>query len=368
MSFRKLAACLVSLAALCLVAGSPTARAQDCPAPYHVTASDGRCVWSCSQGTQPDQASGQCVCQAGLEETGTDQFGRRVCTSVCQGPYHVTASDGRCVWSCSQGTQPDSASGQCVCQAGLEETGTDQFGRRVCTAPVCQGPYHVTASDGRCVWSCGQGTQPDAASGQCVCQSGLQQTGTDQFGRRICAQGGGSTGACPKPYHVLASDGRCVWSCAKGTKPDKKSGQCVCKPGFKQAGVDKLKRRVCIEKAGGGSTGACPKPYHVLASDGRCVWSCAKGTKPDKKSGQCVCKSGFKQAGVDKFKRRVCTRKAGGGSTGACPKPYHVLASDGRCVWSCAKGTQPDQKSGQCVCKRGRKQAGFDKFKRRVCK
>ena len=52
----------------------------------------------------------------------------------CPGPYHVATSDGRCVWSCSQGTQP-AASGECECQPGLVETGKDQFGRRVCTAP-----------------------------------------------------------------------------------------------------------------------------------------------------------------------------------------------------------------------------------------
>ena len=52
----------------------------------------------------------------------------------CPGPYHVLANDGRCVWSCSQGTQPG-PSGECECQPGLVETSQDQLGRRVCTAP-----------------------------------------------------------------------------------------------------------------------------------------------------------------------------------------------------------------------------------------
>jgi hypothetical protein len=36
----------------------------------------------------------------------------------CQGPYRVPANDGRCVWSCSQGTRPSSG-GECECRAGL---------------------------------------------------------------------------------------------------------------------------------------------------------------------------------------------------------------------------------------------------------
>lgn len=51
----------------------------------------------------------------------------------------------------------------------------------------CVGPYHVLASDGRCVWSCSAGTTP-GDNNQCVCKEGYAETGTDQFGRRICAQ------------------------------------------------------------------------------------------------------------------------------------------------------------------------------------
>lgn len=56
---------------------------------------------------------------------------------ACVGPYHLKADDGRCVWSCSEGTEPDprainSNESECVCQPGLVEVGTDRFGRRVC--------------------------------------------------------------------------------------------------------------------------------------------------------------------------------------------------------------------------------------------
>jgi len=50
----------------------------------------------------------------------------------------------------------------------------------------CLKPYHVLTSDGRCVWSCGTGTQPDFATQQCKCQSGYTQTGVDSLGRITC--------------------------------------------------------------------------------------------------------------------------------------------------------------------------------------
>ena len=53
--------------------------------------------------------------------------------------------------------------------------------------PACEGPYHVTNAQGDCVWSCGEGTQPDTVSNECVCQPGLVEVGVDDFGRRICA-------------------------------------------------------------------------------------------------------------------------------------------------------------------------------------
>ncbi|CAF2388729.1 unnamed protein product [Rotaria sp. Silwood2] len=159
-------------------------RQTTCSKPYHVLTSDNRCVWSCGEGTQPDSTTNECVCQVGYYQTGTDQFGRRVCT-ICPTPYHVLTSDNRCVWSCGEGTEPDSTTNECVCQVGYYQTDTDKFGRRVCT--ICPTPYHVLTSDNRCVWSCGEGTEPDSTTNECVCQNGYHKTGTDQFGRRICS-------------------------------------------------------------------------------------------------------------------------------------------------------------------------------------
>ncbi|MBI4094380.1 MAG: hypothetical protein HY436_01075 [Candidatus Liptonbacteria bacterium] len=57
-------------------------------------------------------------------------------TTSCPAPYHVLTFDGRCVWSCGAGTQPSNTTNECVCQAGYVQTGTDAFGRRVCSAPT----------------------------------------------------------------------------------------------------------------------------------------------------------------------------------------------------------------------------------------
>ena len=51
---------------------------------------------------------------------------------------------------------------------------------------VCPKPYHVVNSNGQCVWSCGEGTTPSTTTNECVCQRGYIQTGTDQWGRRVC--------------------------------------------------------------------------------------------------------------------------------------------------------------------------------------
>ncbi len=47
-------------------------------------------------------------------------------------PYHVLTDDGRCVWSCSAGTSPNNQTGECSCRAGLTETGKDRSGRKIC--------------------------------------------------------------------------------------------------------------------------------------------------------------------------------------------------------------------------------------------
>ncbi|CAF0782713.1 unnamed protein product [Adineta ricciae] len=157
-----------------------------CPGPYHVLTSDNRCVWSCSEGTTPDNNSNECICQPGLVETGLDQFNRRVCTAPCPGPYHVLTSDNRCVWSCSEGTTPDNNSNECICQPRLYEIGHDAFGRRVCGA--CRGPYHVLTADNRCVWSCAQGTAPDRFGTECIYDADCVVKTIDRLGRRTCTK------------------------------------------------------------------------------------------------------------------------------------------------------------------------------------
>jgi len=74
---------------------------------------------------------------------------------------------------------------QCCCGSCLT---LDLPCQSPCDPPpsVCEPPYHGLSPEGNCVWSCGQGTQPDSLSNECVCQPGLIEVGTDEFGRRIC--------------------------------------------------------------------------------------------------------------------------------------------------------------------------------------
>lgn len=78
---------------------------------------------------------------------------------------------------------------------------------------ACLGPYHGQTKDGRCVWSCGLGTQPDNPSdqfGQCVCREGYQDTGdADQFGRRICELGSATPVPEPLPSEQQRTDQEC---------------------------------------------------------------------------------------------------------------------------------------------------------------
>jgi hypothetical protein len=73
----------------------------------------------------------------------------------------------------------------------LVATQSGLFKGKITLSPAtCTGPYHVRTPDGRCVWSCGVGTQPsnpNDPNGKCVCQPNYIQTGTDSFGRSICS-------------------------------------------------------------------------------------------------------------------------------------------------------------------------------------
>ena len=243
------------------------AAAEDCPSPYWNRTSDGRCTWSCGEGTQPNYDTRTCTCRPGHVQTGTDRFGRRVCVALaCIGPYHAWTPDGRCEWSCGEGTHPH-LSGECVCDGGLAELGTDSRGRRICGTRECPSPYQGLSRDGRCVFTCARGTQPDPASGECICRPGLDEVATDDRGRRICDE------PCLGPYWNRTSDGRCTWSCGEGTQPNYDTRTCTCRPGHVQTGTDRFGRRVCVALA-------CIGPYHAWTPDGRCEWSCGEGTHP----------------------------------------------------------------------------------------
>lgn len=54
---------------------------------------------------------------------------------------------------------------------------------------ICIGPYHGISPDGRCVWSCGQNTEPDPTkkTPECTCKAGYYEIAKDSFNRRVCA-------------------------------------------------------------------------------------------------------------------------------------------------------------------------------------
>lgn len=106
------------------------------------------------------------------------------------------------------GNPNDGCCGDGICHASEER---DNY----CAADCCEGPYHVATADNRCVWSCGAGTQPHY-SGECVCQKDHVETGTDQFGRRVCEQEpvlpecpDPSTVQCGMPLNSLNGYGSC---------------------------------------------------------------------------------------------------------------------------------------------------------------
>lgn len=106
-----------------------------CPAPYQVP-NGAFCRFNCAEGTQPDQASGQCVCLPGMQVYGATADGRRQCapqvTAVaCLAPYQ-RPENGACVPNCAPGTAFNASTGQCDCLPGLTEQAALADGRRTC--------------------------------------------------------------------------------------------------------------------------------------------------------------------------------------------------------------------------------------------
>ena len=61
----------------------------------------------------------------------------------------------------------------------------------------------------------------------------------------------------------------------------------------------------------------CTGPYRVATADGRCVWSCGAGTRPDQASNTCICQPGHTPRGRDRFGRLTCARS--GNASGQPP-------------------------------------------------
>lgn len=204
-----------------------------CVAPYHVLSNDGRCVWSCASGTEPDPTGGnECVCAPGFVEVGTDVLGRRICgvaTSLfvispngdemigASSTYQVswgsnnipstdlvelsyfpngtdplitrtiianTPNDGTHSWNITSST-PEGTYRIRVARGSVSDTSNQGFFIRPFSAS-CPAPYNIVTFDNRCVNTCAPGTTPDNPTRECICQTGLVETSADVFGRRIC--------------------------------------------------------------------------------------------------------------------------------------------------------------------------------------
>jgi len=279
-----------------------------------------------------------------------------------------------------------SVDNDCFSHAGTIPDKFGEFGKFRYEGDHCcdTSAYHVWTKRNTCVWSCSKGTTPDKSTscGDCVCKKGYVETGTDSFGRRVCErQRECSKKTQPRIKAVKLPRGeagdtvkvfgswmkgpgmivRCFfWSDKLGkfyTMYDEgtmdNAGVIYCNVPEKEAGVeDDVKIAVqvyhittqatqlneCFSHGGSipdkrGEFGkfryegghCCDiSEYHVWTKRNTCVWSCSKGTTPDKATpcGECVCKKDHVETGSDAFGRRVCER-----------------------VFDCEKRTQPKIKS-----------------------
>ncbi len=74
-------------------AGDSLTPTPNCPAPYQALGANNQCVFTCGDGTEPNQATGECQCRAGFREIGTDATGRRVCRISTDSPIRGNAPD-----------------------------------------------------------------------------------------------------------------------------------------------------------------------------------------------------------------------------------------------------------------------------------
>ena len=112
------------------------------------------------------------TCPEGQQPVYNATLERVVCMGI---PGSGAAEDARPASPCPGGQQLVTVDGAARC-----------IEIRAVPAILCVAPYRRMTRAG-CEWTCGTGTQPDEASGECVCQPGLVEAGTDTEGRRICA-------------------------------------------------------------------------------------------------------------------------------------------------------------------------------------
>jgi hypothetical protein len=170
---------------------APEPEPLECPSPYMAPSNDGTyCAFYCNPNSWPNTQTLECDCGPGYEQVGVDAQGRRICEVAqqpeqppnCPPPYQYLDSSVNppaCAWNCHQSTQPDPASGQCVCLPGTVEAGFLNDGRRYCLAdPATQQPpparevIHTVPADQAIAYAMQRGwsfsAQPSVAQATCL--------------------------------------------------------------------------------------------------------------------------------------------------------------------------------------------------------
>ena len=259
-----------------------------------------------------------------LGEFAKFQYAGEHCCDISQ--YHVWTPRQRCVWSCGAGTRPDlkTPCGECICKDGYVEAEDDKFDRRTCvkkvecskkTVPKIRSVKPARAEEGDTVELRGSWIRGENIVVKCFWWS----DNLEKFSAL---------------YETGTMDNAGVIRCVVPAKPEGVEDDVKITVQVYDKNADSSVSNYCFSHMGGfpdklfefgkfsyeGNHCCDVSQYHVWTKRQRCVWSCGAGTRPDLKTpcGECVCKTGFKETGEDKFGRRTCAR-----------------------VYECTKKTQP---------------------------
>ncbi|MBI5411567.1 S-layer homology domain-containing protein [Candidatus Peregrinibacteria bacterium] len=404
---------------------TPTPAAPSCPAPYHVLTSGNLCVWSCGVGTTPDTVSNQCVCQDGYVNNGTDSLGRLACKQEAATPSlpDLTVTiDKIDRTSIVYGAQPWTWVTYTVTNNGNAETGASVYLRIFANGSAKSGYMTVgslaAGASSTKTFAVGHDAQWPVGSYSVKLEADYQKNiaESNEDNNFSNEQAFVITGAAPTMSCGNSAGNDGLYSaCVGDTISHTPTGIKLKVTAYTQANV-LISTRFDLQSGGMLQTLSLNKNVPVISTltDGTQFTTTYTETSDkygafiqiaSKKpmtcestyvlyQGQCVdpippCANppanAVPSTCIDKIENGVKTErynfqcmdgytrsgKECASSTpvvNSCPKPYHVLTSDNRCVWSCGVGTTPDNASNQCACQNGYEKSGTDGLGRLVCK